>query len=199
MTLCDKFGIIENHLVKEDIKTITSKIENYFENYICSDIKVLIPEYIDQSIYFNKINIEELKINIQSFIKDYLIQRRNNIRSFIKKELLGLSDITKFLKNFISKIQSISKLFKTDTTLLQNSNSMLNNFIISDSIILFFIEEQVISFNKDLKELLLFIKSLDILCFDDMYIKIIRLFGSIYKKKLINKDNFFICYYILCH
>lgn len=189
MTLHDKYGIIENHLVNEDIKTVTGKIENYFENYICSDIKVLIPEYIDQSIYFNKINIEELKVNIQSFIKDYLIQRRNNIRNFIKKELLGLSDITKFLKNFISKVQSISNLFKTDMTLLQNSNSMLNNFIISDSIILFFIEEQVISFNKDIKELLLFIKSLDNLCFDDMYIKIIRLFGSIYKKKFIGNDE----------
>lgn len=189
MTLYDKYGIIENHLVTEDIKTVTSKIENYFENYICSDVKVLIPDYIDQSIYFNKINIEELKTNIQSFIKDYLIQRRNNIRNFIKKELLELSDITKFLKNFISKIQYISNLFKTNTELLSISNSMLNNIIISDSIILIFIEEQVISFNKDIKELLLFIKTFDSLCLNDMYIKMIKLFGSIYKKKIINNDE----------
>jgi hypothetical protein len=184
MTMHDKYGIIENHLVNENIKLVTGKLENYFENFICSDIKVLIPEYVDQSIYFNKINIEELKINIQTFIQNYLIQRRNNIRNFIKKGSLELSDITKFLKNFISKIDYISNIFNNDPAILKNTNSMLNNFIISDSIILLFIEEQVISFNKEIKELLLFIKNLDRICFDDMYIKIIRLFGSIYKKKM---------------
>ena len=107
MTLYDKYGIIENHLV-DDTKIVTSKIENYFENYLNSDIKVLMNEYLDQSIYFNKINIPDLISNIQSFLKNYLIQRRNNIRTFIKKETFNLSDLIKFLENFITKIHYIN-------------------------------------------------------------------------------------------
>ena len=189
MSLHDKYGIIENHLIYENTKTATSKIENYFENYLNSDIKVLVPEYIEQCINFNKINLEDLKINIQSYIKNYLIQRRNNIRSSIKKEISNLSDITKFLKNFISKIQYINNIINIDHNLIKYSYSMLNNLIISDSIILIFIEDQVTSFNKDVKELLSFIKKLDQICFDNMYIRTIRLFGSIYKKKIINNED----------
>lgn len=189
MSLYDKYSIIENHLKDENIKIITSKIENYFENYLSSDIKVLVPEYIEQSIYFNKINLGDLKINIQLSIKNYLIQRRNNFRIFIKKEKLELSDITKFLKNFISKIQYINNIINIDHELIKYTYSMLNNLIISDSIILIFIEEQVITFNKDIKELLLFIKKLDCICFDNMFIKTIKLFGGMYKKKIINNES----------
>jgi len=182
-------SIIENHLINEDNKIVTSKIENYFENFISSDIKVLLPDYIEQCLYFKKINIEDLKINIQSFIKNYLIQRRNNIRSFIKKESINLSDITSFLKNFILKIQYINNLLKIDHLLIKNSNSLLNNLIISDSIILIYIEDQVISFNKDIKDFLLFIKKLDYICYENMYGKTIKLFGNIYKKKIINSED----------
>lgn len=182
-------SIIENHLINEDNKIVTSKIENYFENFITSDIKVLLPDYIEQSLYFKKINIEDLKINIQSFIKNYLIQRRNNIRSFIKKESINLSDITNFLKNFILKIQYINNLLKIDHLLIKNSNALLNNLIISDSIILIYIEEQVITFNKDIKDFLLFIKKLDYICYENMYAKTIKLFGNIYKKKIINSED----------
>lgn len=182
-------SIIENHLINETTKTVTSKIENYFENFITSDVKVLVPEYIEQSLYFNKIDIEELRINIQLFIKNYLIQRRNNIRTFIKKESIELNNITKFLKDFIFKIQYINNLLKIDQSLLKNCYALLHNLIITDSIILIYIEEQVLSFNKDIKELLFFIKKLDYICYDNMYLKIIKLFGNIYKKKLINCDD----------
>ena len=182
-------SIIENHLINEDNKIVTSKIENYFENFIASDIKVLVPEYIEQSLYFKKINIDDLKINIQSFIKNYLIQRRNNIRSFIKKESINLADITNFLKNFVLKIQYINDLLKIDYSLLKNCNALLNNLIISDSIILIYIEDQVTTFNKDIKDFLLFIKKLDYICYENMFIKTVKLFGSIYKKKIINSED----------
>ena len=182
-------AIIENHLINETSKTVTSKIENYFENFITSDIKVLVSDYIEQSLYFKKIDIEELKINIQLFIKNYLIQRRNNIRSFIKKESMELNNITKFLKDFILKIQYINNLLKMDQSLLKNSYALLNNLIITDSIILIYIEEKVLSFNKDIKDFLFFIKKLDYICYDNMYLNILKLFGNIYKKNLINCDD----------
>ena len=34
MSLHDKYGIIENHLINEDTQTVASKIENYFENLL---------------------------------------------------------------------------------------------------------------------------------------------------------------------
>ena len=182
MTLHDKYILIEDHLINEPIKTITDKIENYFENYLSNDINILIPDYINQSIYFNKINIEELKINIETIILNYLKQSRNNIRLFIKKGAFELSNLTKFLKKFLLKLQYINNIIKIEFGI-----SQLNNLIISDSIILIFIEEQVITFKHDIKELLLFIQNISFQ--NDMFIKIIKLFGGIYKKKIINNDE----------
>ena len=189
MSLHDKYGIIENHLINLDVQANTSILENYFENYLYSDIKILAPSYIDQSIYFNKINIPDLIVNIQSLIKDSLIQRRNNIRSFIKKERFELSDLIKLLKGFIIKIKYIKNIIGVNSLILENSILQLNNIIISDSLILIFIEDQVISFNKEIKELLLFIKKLSLICNNDIYIKMIKLIGGMYKKQIINTDE----------
>ena len=186
MTLHDKFDIIENHLQNEKTKKVEDKIENFLENYLNSDIKVLVPDYIKQSIFFHKfIFNNELNINFQEYIKKHLIQHRNNFRSFIKKEMLKLSDITKFIKNYIFKIQKIQTILNFDSDLVKYSYTMLNTLIITDSIILIFIEEQVTSFNKDIKELLLFVKKIDS---DNMYLNMIKLFGSIYKKKIMNDE-----------
>jgi len=189
MSLHDNYGIIENHLINENTKTIISKIENYFENYLNSDIKVLVDDYINQSIWFNKIDMKELIINIQNLIKNYLIERRNNIRSFIKKGIFELSDLNKFLKNFLKKINYLYSTFNMEN-LVQNSILQLNNLIISDGIILMFIEEQVIVFDNNIKELLLFIKKISlVLGNNENYIKIIKLFGNIYKKNIINIEE----------
>ena len=189
MTLVDKYKLIENHLINDNPKTIVNKIENYIENYLSSDLKVLVPEYINQGLWLNNINTPELINSIQCYIKNYLIQRRNNIRIFIKKDNFELTDLTKFLKEFMLKIKYIKDLLRSDHTLLKNSYSILNNLIISDSIILIFIEEQVISFNKNIKEFLLFIKKLDLLYWDTMYDKTLKLFGNFYKKKIINSEE----------
>jgi hypothetical protein len=186
MTLHDKFDIIENHLKNEKTKKVEDKIENFLENYLNSDIKVLVPDYIKQSIFFHKFIFNyELNINFQEYIKKHLIQHRNNFRSFIKKEMLKLSDITKFIKNYIFKIQKIQTILNFHSDLVKYSYTMLNTLIITDSIILIFIEEQVTSFNKDIKELLHFVKKIDS---DNMYLNMIKLFGSIYKKKIMNDE-----------
>jgi hypothetical protein len=190
MSLYDKYGLIEYHLANEQNDTITSKIENYFENYLNSDIKVLAHDYINQAIIFNSINIQELIYSIEIFIKNYLIQRRNNIRSFIKKEMFELSDLTKFLKNFIVKINFIASTLNINYDIFKNSILQLNNLIISDSIILIYIEDQVITFNKNIKELLLFIKYVSLTFGNDMYQQIIKLFGGIYKKQIINIEDY---------
>ena len=46
MSISDKFSIIENHLAFETKHLLGSKIENYFENFINSDMKIFLPDFI---------------------------------------------------------------------------------------------------------------------------------------------------------
>lgn len=187
MNLIDKYELIENHLIND--KNIFNNIENYIENYLNSELKILAPEYLNQSLYLNNINKLDLINNIKYFIKNYLIIIRNNFRIFVKKETFELTNLIEFLKKFILKIEYINNLIKLDTNLLNESYKLLNNLIISDSIIYIFIEKQVINFNKNIKEFLFLIKKLDLLYNNDMYIKMIKLFGNIYKKNIINTEE----------
>ena len=145
MTLNDKFRIIENHINKDDKKQLYDRVENYFENYLNSDIKILIPDYINQIIWFEGINLENFTINIDSHIKNYLISRRNNMRSFIKKDNFDLNSLNKFIKNFISKLEYLNSIIKSsENKVIKEGIKQLTNLIISDSFILIFIEEEII-------------------------------------------------------
>jgi hypothetical protein len=96
------------------------------------------------------------------------------------------SDLNKFLKSFIIKLAYIDNILNVNSSLLKNSISQLNNLIISDSIILLFIEEQIIIFNNNIKDFLFFIQNLGN---KDTYLKIIKLFGNMYTKKIINAED----------
>ena len=85
MSIYDKFRIIENHVNLENSKNIVSKIDNYFENFFNSDMKVLASDYINQIIWFDKIKMEDCYINCAYHLQNHLIQIRNNMRIFIKK------------------------------------------------------------------------------------------------------------------
>ena len=85
MSLYDKFKIIENHIQNEDKTKIISKIENYFENILISDNHVLVSDYLNQVVWFNYIKSDDFS-SLNIHIKNYLIERRNNMRLFIKKD-----------------------------------------------------------------------------------------------------------------
>ena len=103
MSLYDKFKIIENHIQNEDKPKIISKIDNYFENILISDTHVLVSDYINQVVWFDNINSDDFS-SINIHVKNYLIERRNNMRIFIKKDSFEFSNLNKFLKKFIIKI-----------------------------------------------------------------------------------------------
>jgi hypothetical protein len=194
MSLTDKFGIIENHIKQDDKKKLTVRIENYFENYLCSDIKVLIPDYVNQVIWFEGINFDNFTINIESHIKNYLLARRNNIRSCIKKEKFDLAGLNKFLKNFISKLEYLNNIFKsTDDKVIKESLRQLTNLIISDSFILLFIEEQIVMFNPDIQSdietLLKLTKSLGKYDNNETYQKMLKTMSNIFKKQVVNIED----------
>jgi hypothetical protein len=194
MSLTDKFGIIENHIKQDDKKKLTGKIENYFENYLSSDIKVLIPDYVNQVIWFEGINFDNFSINIDSHIKNYLISRRNNMRSYIKKDSFDLKGLNKFLKNFISKLEYLNNIIKsTDDKVIKEGLKQLTNLIISDSIILLFIEEQIVMFNSDVRSdieiLLKLTKSLGKYDNNETHQWMLKTTSNIFKKQVVNIED----------
>ncbi len=194
MSLTDKFGIIENHIKSDDKKKLNTRMENYFENYLSSDIKVLIPDYVNQVIWFEGINFENFTINIESHIKNYLISRRNNMRSFIKKESFDLKGLNKFLKNFISKLEYLNNIIKsTEDKVIKEGIRQLTNLIISDSFIMLFIEEQIIMFNpdvqSDIETLLSLTKNLSKYDGNETYQKMLKTMSNIMKKQVVNIED----------
>lgn len=191
--LHDKFGIIENHLAHIDKKKIYSKIDNYFENYLNSDIRILPADYINQIVWFNSVDNIEQSINTQ--LKKYLTKSRNNIRSFIKKSSFELKGLNKFLNMFIIKIDYFSNIIKANV--IQEAMNQLNILIISDSLILMFIEEYLISFDSktrdDIKQLFLTIKKLSKYdnnnIINNIFNKMLKTTCDIFKKHLINQDE----------
>lgn len=194
MSIYDKFEIIENHLKSEDKKNILIKIENYFENFMSSDIKVLVSDYINQFIWFEGINIENFSINIDSQLKNYLIQRRNTMRTFIKKENFELSHLNKFLKKFISKLEYLNNIIKSpDNRIIKEGIKQLINLIISDSFILMFIEEQISSLNKhligEIQTLVTLVKELSKYDNFETFNKIIMTFANIFIKQIVEMEE----------
>lgn len=195
MSLYDKFGIIENHLQHEDKKKVVSKIENYFENLLNSDMRVLIPDYINQVIWFEEVNPDDFTINIDVQIKNYLIQRRNNMRTFIKKEHFEFSSLNKFLKNFITKLEYLNTMLKSpENKIVKEGIRQLTNLIISDSLVMLFVEEQVILFDKNLKTeidtLLSLTKTLGKYDNNETFKKMLKTIGNVFKKHLINMEEY---------
>ena len=191
MSLNDKFGIIENHIQKDDKKRLHDRVENYFENYLNSDIRILIPDYVNQIIWFEGINLENFTVNIDSHIKNYLISRRNNMRSLIKKDNFNVSGLNKFIKNFISKLEYLNSIIKSsEDKIVIEGLKQLTNLIISDSIILLFIEEQIITFDTsiqlDIEYLLTLTKGLNKYDNSETYNQMLKIISNIFKKHAIN-------------
>ena len=193
MSLIDKFGIIENHL-QESEKENTSKITYYIENYLNLDIHVLAPDFINQIVWFGNYNYDIIVAAIEGQIKNYLIQRRNNMRMFIKKETFEISSLNKFLQYFINKLEYLNNILKvSDNKIIIEGLQQLTNIIISDSIIILFIEEQIIMFDKDIqtsiKTLINFTKKIGKYDNSNIFYKLLKIFGNIFKKHIINVET----------
>lgn len=194
MYLVDKFQIIENHAQFMDKKYIITKIENFFENFINTDIKILTTDFINQGVWFNEVDKKQLIITVNEYLKNYLIQRRNNIRIFIKKNNFSFDSLNKFLKNFINKLKYISNIFKdNDNNLIKDNIKHLATLIISDSLILIFIKEQIIFLDKSIQaDIELFISLIKNLSKYDnfaIYNKLLLIFSNIFVEKIIDTEE----------
>jgi hypothetical protein len=194
MLIDDKYRIIENHIILEDKKNIVNKIDNYFENFFNSDMKVIASDYINQVIWFDKIKIEDCYINCAYHLQKYLIQIRNNMRIFIKKDNFELNHLNKFLKNCISKLKYLNNIIKSNNDIIiKEGIKQLTNLIISDSFILIFIEEQIASLNKglisEIQTLVTIVKQLSKYDNFEIFNKIIMTFANIFIKQIIDIEE----------
>lgn len=181
MSLLDKFSIIENHISNLDEENIKSKINNFLENYLHSNSVVLMSDFLYQFIWFNKnLNVKEI---IQKQIKKFLIERRNNFRSSIKKDLFDINSFVSFITNYKNKIDYIQNIF-SNILITKQSNNELVNLIISDSIINIYIQNELMSLDSSLKDkieqLFKIIEKLDI----STYQWFIRTIGNMFISKI---------------
>lgn len=194
MNLLDKFKIIEYDIKDENIN---DKLDNYFENFILSDLHIKMPDYINQILYFNKIDKIILNNNIVTYITKLLFQTRLNIRNAIKKEKFELASLIIFSKKFIKKLEYINNIVNSDKLFIKFGLEELSKFIISDSFILLFFEEEILNNflewqttkiynNKSVKSLLEITKKLNKYDYNDIHIKLISAIGNTFKKKCIN-------------
>lgn len=187
--LHDKFNVIENHITNEESSDMISKIDNYFENYINSDYNILIQDYLNQYMHFNPINNNLFICNIESHIKSYLFQTRNNMRLSIKKDTLTLNSLNKFIKKIITKCEYLTNILKS-SNVITNAIKQLNSLVISDSMILMFIEDQCISLNKDIfGDIQIFYESISYLGkYDNFEIQnyLLKTIGNGFRKEIIN-------------
>ena len=200
MVLLDKNNILENNIHNNNSIMIIDKIDNYFDNYLNSNIKSVISEYINQFVYFknsydNDI-LDKININIDDKIKDFIIQRRNNIRQLIKKNNYNLNSYNKFINEFIIKLSYIIDIIKINNNIINNAITYFIDYIINDCIILVFIENQITSFSKinEINKFIDYIKKIDKLQIPSnnnlIYQIIIKNFSDIFKKEiLIDKIN----------
>lgn len=189
--LPDKFCVIENHI--NDESKVISRLENYFENFLTADIKILIPDYINMVIWFERNNITNIIDCLQNQIKMYLNQRRTNIRTLIKKDTFELSGLNKFLQEFFSKLETINNIISNSSIFIIGIQN-LTKFIISDSMILLFIENIFVSLDNDIRpKIIEFIEFCNkISKYDNMETlnKIIITFTNVFKKQLLIQTNY---------
>lgn len=195
MTYFNKYdidNIIENHLSCETQEKVKSSLENYFEIYLNTDMKIIMSDYINQVMISDNIDHNIIIDVIDTQLQNYLIKTRNNIRSFIKKDNFNLNSLNKFIKTFIVKIYYINNIIRSpENKFIKSAIQSFRPMILFDSYILSFIQDKIILLSTDLQnEIKLFLKQIYELekYYETIYDSVIEMFISSHKKQMINDD-----------
>ena len=166
--------IIDNNIEKVD--NIHDIIINYFENYLNSNIKIIIPSFIDEYLWFNN---NEFNNSLIKNIKE-LINKRNNMRELIKKNNFKINGLIILINDFFDKIKYIDIIIKNHN-IINYSINQLNDLILSDNnlillltnkIKLNYIENDNDNLLNDLKKLFIIISELshyDLIIINNFY------------------------------
>ena len=176
----DKFNVI-NKLSDNEINYL-SLIKNYLENYFESNINIYHPDYINQLIWNKKINSDDINKIFDEMIANVLIQKRQNIRSLIKKEKFNLCSLNQLINNFNSKILKLKNILSLKTY------NMSNNIrsILSDPIVINYLQNEFS--NLDEETILDIQKLINILsnCSVEDYNWFLKLIGHVLRNNIVS-------------
>jgi hypothetical protein len=156
--LTDKFNIIENPIVNLTRDELESDIDNYIENLLLSDEKIIHADFISAVSFFQK-DINYTKI-INKHLENYLKQKRLAIRNSIKKGNFDFDSLIKIIENFSEKIM---KMYNISSDELTKKNSYLQLFeqIISENSLIGFLKSELAIINdNNTKSLSILIKKM---------------------------------------
>jgi hypothetical protein len=156
--LADKFKIIENPIENLTKDELESEIDNYIENLLLSDEKIIHADFISAVSFFQK-DINYTKI-INKHLENYLKQKRLAIRNSIKKGNFDFDSLIKIIENFSEKIM---KMYNISSDELTKKNSYLQLFeqIISENSLIGFLKSELAIINdNNTKSLSILIKKM---------------------------------------
>jgi hypothetical protein len=156
--LSDKFKIIENPIENLTKDEVNSDIDNYIENLLLSDEKIIHADFISAISFFHK-DIDYTKI-INKHLENYLKQKRLAIRNSIKKGNFDFDTLIKIIENFSEKI---IKMYNISSDELTKKNSYLQLFeqIISENSLIGFLKSELAIINdNNTKSLSILIKKM---------------------------------------
>jgi len=130
--LYDKFNIIENPIKNVNSEELHSDINNYFENLLLNDEKIMHQDYIISIFRFQN-KIDYVKI-LTTHIENYLKQKRLSIRNNIKKGNFEIDSLIKLIQTYSDKIINIAKICNNNEIKKISSLQLYEQIILENSL-----------------------------------------------------------------
>ena len=145
--LFDKFNILEDNTKVLSNDNLLSMIDNYFENLLNTEEKVIHPDFIYQIFWFNK-NLDCSSLLLKH-LENFLKQRKITVRNNIKKGIFEIDTLIKLIRNYNEKTNKISLLCIDKDKILKLASNYLFELIISDPSVINFIKSELNNIHND--------------------------------------------------
>ena len=148
----DKFNIITHYVnnnTTDELSIIDelSLIDNFFENLIHSNERIIHSDLILQILWFRK-EIDSSEI-ILRHLENYLKEKKISIRNNIKKGTFEIgTGLNSLIKNYIDKINTCSIFVSDNQKIMSNGLSQLYYKIITDPSLLSFLKLEISSLDE---------------------------------------------------
>jgi hypothetical protein len=144
----DKFNIIQNDIEFITNDELTSLIDNYFENIMYSNEKVIHSDLISQISWFRK-DFDYSQI-ILRHLENYLKEKKIAIRNSIKKGVFDIeSGLNSLIKNYFDKIYTSITFVSDNKNIISFGLTQLYNQIITDPSLLVFLKTEISSLDEN--------------------------------------------------
>jgi len=144
----DKFNIIQNNLVDITNEDLLSLIENYFENILYSNERIIHSDLILQISWF--IKEFDVSLIILRHLENYLKEKKILIRNNIKKGSFEIeSGLNSLVANYFEKINMFSSFISNNNNFISHGLSLLYTHILTEPSLLIFLKTEISNFAKN--------------------------------------------------